>query len=143
MQRTERTAHGTTRAAPVLRLLVAVPLGVSAYLHFDIAQEPLASGGRLTLAGLFIAQAVIATLVGLWVLALGDRVAVAAGGVVALGSLVALVASVYVRIPAIGPFPVLYEPLWYGEKVVAAVAAAIATAAAFFTLARMRKAGSR
>lgn len=136
---TERTAQGDPRAAPVLRLLVAVPLGVSAYLHFDIAQGPVLNDGKVTLAGLFSAQAVIATLVGLWVLARGDRVAVAAGGVVALGSLVALVASVYVRIPAIGPFPVLYEPIWYDEKVVAAVAAAVAAAAAFFTLARLRK----
>ena len=34
--------------------------------------------------------------------------------------------STYVRLPQVGPFPVLYEPFWYADKVVAAVAAAVA-----------------
>lgn len=44
-----------------------------------------------------------------------------AAALVGLASLAALVGSVYVRIPSIGPLPGLYEPSWYLTKVAAAV----------------------
>ena len=47
----------------------------------------------------------------------------------------ALVLSTYVRLPSVGPFPVLYEPVWYADKVVAAVAAGVALLAALAGLA--------
>ena len=53
-----------------------------------------------------------------------------AAAVVAAASFLALVVSTYVQLPAFGPFPVLYEPVWYADKVVAAVAAAVALLAA-------------
>ena len=109
-----------------LRLLAAVALAVSAYLHVVLASGPWTSGGRVTLAGLFIAQAAVASLVALWVLLTGSRAAWVATAVVGSVSLVALVLSVYVQVPAVGPFPSMYEPFWYREKVVAAVAAALA-----------------
>ena len=84
------------------------------------------------------AQAVVAGLVALWVLVLGGRLAWLATFAVGLVSLVALVASVYVEIPAIGPFPTLYEPLWYSDKVLAAVSAAVATVVAAVALPRLR-----
>lgn len=56
---------------------------------------------------------------------------------VGLASLTALVLSVYVRIPSIGPFPVLYEPLWYAEKVAAAMAAGTAAVVALVALRRV------
>ncbi|MDP9406985.1 MAG: hypothetical protein M3P95_03605 [Actinomycetota bacterium] len=131
------------RSALVLRVLAAAALGVSAYLHIVLAQGPLVSGGQVTLAGLFLAQAVVAGLVALWVLVrpggLGWLAALAVGG----ASLAALVLSVYVRIPAVGPFPVLYEPQWYGDKVAAAVAAAVATVVAGVALLRRGAARGR
>jgi hypothetical protein len=47
----------------------------------------------------------------------------------------------YVDVPAIGPFPSLYEPVWFREKVVAAVAAAVGslTAALGYLSARRRR----
>lgn len=128
---------GATRMSPALRALIAMALGVSAYLHVDLAQGPLTTDGGITLAGLFIAQAVVAALAALWVLVRGDRLAVAAAGLVALSSLAALVLSVYVKVPSIGPLPVMYEPIWYAEKVTAAVAAAVAAVAAVVALARL------
>jgi hypothetical protein len=68
-----------------------------------------------------------------------ETLAVLAALAVAAGSLTALVLSVYVRIPSIGPFPVLYEPVWYADKVAAAVAAAVATVAALAVLALRRR----
>jgi hypothetical protein len=97
----------------------------------------------VTLSGLFIAQAVAATLVVLWVLARGTLVSWLAFGAVAAGSLAALVLSVYVRIPSVGPFPVIYEPLWYTDKYLAAAAAAVATLTALVALVRLRRPARR
>ena len=126
-------------AALVLRVLGGAALGVSALLHVVLAQGPLVSDGQVTLAGLFIAQAVVATLTALAVLLRGRRLAWIAAAVVGLGSLAALVLSVYVQIPAVGPFPTLYEPLWYGEKVLAAASAALAAVVAVVALRHARR----
>jgi hypothetical protein len=117
------------RSSLALRLAVAVALLVSAAVHVDLASSPLYAAGQLTLSALFLAQAVTAALVAGWVLVRPRRAAFAVAALVGLGSLLALVLSVYVRVPSFGPFPVLYEPYWYGPKVVAAVAAAVAAAA--------------
>ena len=60
-------------------------------------------------------------------------------GAVALGSLAALVLSVYVRIPAVGPFPELYEPIWYADKYLAAAAAAVAGVVALVAALSLRR----
>ena len=122
-----------------LRGLAAVALAVSAWVHVDLANGPLTSAEGITLAGLFVGQAVLVALAAVAVLATGSRLVWAGAGLVALASLLALVLSVYVAVPAIGPFPSVYEPLWYGAKVLAAAAAAVAVAAAAVALA----AGSR
>jgi hypothetical protein len=128
-----------------LRVVGAIALGYSAYLHLRIALErpPLFADGQVTLSGLFIAQAVAATVVVLWVLLRGDLIAWLAFGAVALGSLVALVASVYVQIPSVGPFPAIYEPVWYTDKNLAAVAAAVAALAALVAVVRLRRPARR
>ena len=122
-----------------LRWVTAIGLAVSAYLHWDLARSPYVADGQITLAGLFVAQAVVAALVAVWVAVRAETLAVLAALAVAAGSLTALVLSVYVRLPSFGPFPVLYEPLWYGDKVAAAVAAAVATLTALAALALRRR----
>ena len=129
------------RSGVVLRVLGTAALAVSAYVHVDIARGlPLFADGQITLMGLFIGQAVVAALVALWVLVRGDRLAWLAVAAVGLGSFAALVLSVYVQIPSIGPFPIIYEPLWYTDKVVAAVAAAAAALVAAVALAGLTRA---
>ncbi len=128
--------RSSARSALVLRVLAAAALGVSAYVHVVLAQGPLVSGGQLTLAALFLGQAVAAALAALAVLLLGNRLTWLLVAAVGLASLVALVLSVYVQIPAFGPFPSLYEPFWYADKVVAAVAAAVAAVVAVGVLVR-------
>ena len=122
-----------------LRWATAAALWVSAYLHWDLSASPYVADGQVTLSGLFLAQAAVAVLVAVWVALRAEPLALLAALAVAAGSLLALVLSVYVRLPSFGPFPVLYEPLWYGEKVAAAVAAAVATAAALAGLALGRR----
>ena len=132
--------HRPARTGAALRAVGALALGFSAYLHARIAAErpPLVDDGGVTLSGLFVAQAVAAALVVLWVLVRGDRLAWLAFGAVALGSLVALLLSVVVSIPAVGPLPAVYEPVWYPDKVLAAVAAGVATVVAAVALATTR-----
>jgi hypothetical protein len=120
----------------VVRVLTAVALAVSAYVHLDLSSSPYAAGGQLTLGALFLAQAVVAAVVALWVLVRPSRAAYAVAAVVAAASFLALVLSTYVRLPQVGPLPVLYEPVWYADKAVAAVAAGVALLAAVAGLAR-------
>ncbi len=128
------------RTGIVLRVLGVVALGVSAFVHIDIASSrPLVADGQITLMGLFMAQGVVAAIAALWVLVRGDTLAWLAVGAVGLASLAALVLSVYVKIPSIGPFPVIYEPIWYTDKYVAAVAAGAAALIALVTLASLRR----
>lgn len=128
------------RTGVVLRVLGAAALGVSAFVHIDIARGlPLFADGGITLMGLFMAQGVVAALAALWVLLRGDTLAWLAVGAVGLASLAALVLSVYVEIPSVGPFPVIYEPIWYTEKYVAAAAAGAAALIALVALASLRR----
>jgi NO-binding membrane sensor protein with MHYT domain len=142
---TDRPARRSTRTGMALRVIGALALGFSGYLHLRIALErpPLFADGQVTLSALFIAQAVAATVVVLWVLLRGDLLAWLAFGAVALGSLVALVASVYVRIPSVGPFPVIYEPFWYLDKNLSAIAAAIASLVALVAVLQLRRSARR
>ena len=119
-----------------VRLLTAAALAVSAYVHLDLSSSPWYAGGQLTLGALFLGQAVVAAVVALWVAVRPSRAAYVAAAVVAAASCAALVLSTYVRLPSVGPFPVLYEPVWYADKVVAAVAAGVALLAAAAGLAR-------
>lgn len=120
----------------LVRLLAAVALFVSAYVHLTLSSSPYVAAGELTLGALFLGQAVVAAGAGAWVLARPSRASYAVAAVVAAASLGALVLSTYARLPAPGPLPVLYEPFWYGEKAVAAVAAGVALLAAAAGLAR-------
>ena len=120
----------------LVRLLTAAALAVSAYVHLDLSSSPYYAGGQLTLGALFLAQAVVAAAVALWVAVRPSRPAYVAAAAVAVASFLALVLSTYVRLPTFGPFPVLYEPVWYADKVVAAVAAGVAALAATAGLVR-------
>ncbi len=109
-----------------LRLVVVAGLLVSAYLHVRLAPEFALVGETITEAHLFLAQAVVAGASAMWLLLRDTRPGWIVAAVVGLVSLGALVVTVYVPIPAFGPFPPLYEPIWYAEKALAAAAAAVA-----------------
>jgi len=135
------TTRQPVRTGMLLRVLGALTLGYSGWLHLRIAlnRPPLFADGQVTLSGLFIAQAVAAAVVVLWVLVRGDRLAWLAFGAVALGSLAALVLSLYVQTPWMEPSPVIYEPLWYAEKYLAAASAALASVIALVALAMLMR----
>lgn len=135
--------HGTRAASGVgvlLRVVGAASLGYSGYLHLRIALDrpPLVADGQVSLSGLFVAQAVAVALVVVWVLVRGSVLSWLAFGAVALGSAAALVLSVYVRIPPFGPFPEVYEPVWYLDKYLAGAAAVIAGVVALLAVLSLR-----
>jgi len=124
----------------VVRVLVAGALAVSGWIHLDLAATFDAIGSTITLGALFRVQGVAALLVAAWLL-VQRRSAWPELSALALGaaSAAAVVLSVYVRLPAIGPFPEVYEPVWYEEKVASAVTAAVAAAGAAALLVRRRR----
>ena len=134
------TRPGARRTGLPLRVLGAVALGVSAVVHLRLALDrpPLVGDGQLTLSGLFLAQGVAAALASLWVLVRGDRPAWLVHGLVAAASLAAVLVGTYVDVTPPSFLPPLYEPVWYPDKVVSAVTAALATALAVVALLRLR-----
>lgn len=120
-----------TRSLWVLRTGVAVSLVVSSVIHVQLAPGyQQAAPGGIGQGTLFLVQAGAAALAAVFVLLRGSRVAFAAAAVVALSSLAAVILYRYVQVPAVGPLPSMYEPVWYTAKTVTAVAEAAAGALA-------------
>ena len=103
-----------------IRLLGTACLAISAYTHLHLA--PVYDfGPPITLGQLFVAQGVISGVLGLWLLVRNDRLAWLLAGALMVASAAAVLVSARAQIPAFGPLPGIYEPVWYPEKVVSAV----------------------
>ncbi|GAB3078060.1 hypothetical protein [Pedococcus soli] len=133
-------ARGAT--AWMLRVLVAAALVVDAVVHLRLAggyQQSAPSG--IGAGNLFRIEAAAAVVVALWVLWRGSGKAFLAAFVVGLSAVVAVVLYRYLNIPAIGPLPAMYEPVWFAEKTLSAVAEGVAAAGALVALSLMRSHG--
>lgn len=107
----------------VLRVLVAAALVIDAVVHWQLAPGyQLAAPAGIGQGTLFRLEAVAAVLVGLYVLVRGSRPAYAAALVVAASAFIAVLLYRYVDIPALGPIPAMYEPVWFFGKSLSAVA---------------------
>jgi hypothetical protein len=127
-----RALAGDRRLADVARRgLTAVGLLIDAVLHLQLAANyQLAAPGGIGQGNLFRIEAAFALLALLLVLWQGSRTAYVAAFLVAAGGLAALLAYRYYQVPAFGPIPAIYEPVWSFEKTLIAVAETAATAAA-------------
>lgn len=106
-----------------LRVLTALALFIDAGVHIYLAPGyQAASPGGIGQGNLFYLESAAAVLAALWVLFRGSRASFALALVVALSAFVAVVLYRYVDIPAFGPFPAMYEPVWFLEKSLSAVA---------------------
>ncbi|MFI8484097.1 hypothetical protein [Streptomyces rubrogriseus] len=126
-----------------VRVLAAAGLAVDAYLHAHLADryDAIASSvvGQGTLFRLEAALAALAALLVLvWRRLPGDLFA----ALVAVGGLALLLVYRYVDVGELGPVPDMYEPVWYGQKEVTAVAQAVA-ALATLSLLLLRPRGGR
>jgi hypothetical protein len=85
---------------------------------------------------LFRLEAALAVLAAVGVLVWGNRRTYLLALVVAVSALFAVLLTRYVQVPAVGPLPSMYEPVWFFEKSLSAGAealAALAAVAAFVT----------
>lgn len=126
----------------LLRVLVVAALVVTAVIHLQLApgyqQVPHDGIGQGTL---FQVQAVASLAAALYVLVRGTRPAYLVAAVTALSALAAVLITRYVPLPAIGPLPAMYEPVWYPAKTLSAAAEAMAVSlacVAYLLLSRAR-----
>ena len=106
-----------------LRVLTALALFIDAGVHVYLAPGyQAASPGGIGQGNLFLLESAAAVLAALWVLIRGSRASFALALAVALSAFVAVVLYRYVDIPALGPIPAMYEPVWFFEKSLSAVA---------------------
>jgi len=118
-----KSPHGALDV--VLRLLVAGALAIDAIVHLQLASYyQLAVPAGIGQGNLFRIEAAAAILTGLYVLVRGSRPAYAAAVIVAGGGVFVVLLYRYVNVPAFGPIPAMYEPVWYFEKSLSAVAEA-------------------
>ena len=125
-----RVDRRASRMRPVelgLRVLVAAGLAIQAVTHLRLARSygfaaPDGIGGD----NLFRIEAVAAIIAAVYLLARGSRLAYLVAAAVALGGLFAVVLYRYVDVPALGPMPSMYEPIWYFEKTLSAIAEGVA-----------------
>jgi hypothetical protein len=137
---TSTSSTRPTRTTPrtwswVLRAVIAAGLVVDAVVHLRLASEyqlafPQGIGGGT----LFRVEAAIAIAAAVGVLVRADRRTLLFAFVVAASAFVAVVVTRYVEVPALGPLPSMYEPLWFFEKSLSAVAEGLAATAALAAL---------
>ncbi len=119
----------------LLRITTAAALGVDALVHLRLApgyQQAAPQG--IGAGNLFRVEALLAVVVAAWVLVRGDRRAYLGAFVVGASALAAVLLYRYADVPAWGPLPAMYEPVWFGQKVLTAVAEAVAVVAALVAL---------
>lgn len=122
------------------RIWTAVALWINAYIHFvlaipfDSVVGPLISQGNL-----FRIQAVVNIVAGILILVLPRWWSGLFAAAVGAGGLLLLVLSVYIPLDlsTLG-LPVIFEPIWYQDKIVAAVTQAFAVIGGLIVAARTR-----
>jgi len=105
-----------------LRVATAAGLAIDAYVHFDLAALYAEAGGAINEGVLFRVEAAVALVAAVAVMAIGRRVGYLAALAVAGSALAAMLVSRYVDLGQLGPFPDLYDPVWFPEKLLAAFA---------------------
>src|SRR5258705_121773 len=100
----------------VLRVVAVGGLAVDVLVHATLESQYAGLGNTITQGRLFGAEAVVAGLVGLWLLLTGSKWAWLAALLVGASALGAVLLYRYVDVGALGPLPNMYEPAWYFRK---------------------------
>ena len=135
MTHTQATAapsqRSTSPLAWVLTAVVVVGLAIDAVVHVRLAPNyELAFPGGIGGGTLFYFQAGLAAVAAAAVLLWRRWPSYVFAFLVAASAFAAVVLSRYVELPAVGPIPAMYEPLWFFEKALSAVAEGAAALAA-------------
>ncbi len=123
-----------------LVVVTVVGLAVDAYVHWSLASTYDAVQATVSQGQLFRVEAVTAVVAALLLLLRPGRLTAAFAALVAGGGLAALLTYRYVDVGQLGPFPDMFEPLWYAKKNWTAIAQAAATVTALLLV--MMGAGS-
>ena len=111
-----------------LRMVTAGALVVDAVVHLQLATRyDVNTAGALSQGDLFRLEAVVALLAAVLVVATGRWAAWLLALVVAGSAFGAVMLYGFVDVGSLGPLPDMYEPVWYGQKLVVAVAEAVGT----------------
>lgn len=100
-------------------------LACDAYVHFDLATSFDANIATISQGMIFRLDALLAALAALAVLLSRRWVAAFGAVLVAGGALTAVLLYTYVNLGTLGPLPNMYEPVWYPEKTLSAIAEAV------------------
>jgi len=139
----ERTAvrrrQGSKPTRRILTLITAAGLGVDAYVHWQLAPgfDTLtgAASPHFSQGQLFRLEAVLALIAVLLVLLLTrNRLGALVAFLIAAGGLGALLLYAFFDVGGFGPLPDMYDPIWYTEKTISAVAEAVAAVGALCLL---------
>jgi hypothetical protein len=126
----------------VLRVLTSLALLVDAGVHIHLAPGyQAATPAGIGQGSLFLLESAAAVLAALYVLIRGSRASYALALAVALSAFAAVVLYRYVDVPAFGPFPAMYDPVWFFEKSLSAAAEGAASLLAGIGLARLSPRG--
>lgn len=125
------SVRGGLAARVVLTVLAVAGLALDAYVHFDLASGyDAVRTSTLSQTELFRVEGVAATVAALALLVRPGRFSAVFAFLVAAGGLTAVLVYRYVDVGALGPFPSMYEPIWYPEKTASAYGEAVGAAAA-------------
>ena len=121
----------------LLAFVVATGLGVDAYVHWHLAPgfdgiQGLASP-HISQGELFRLESVLAVVAMLLVLP-RHRLGAVVAFLIAAGGLGAVLLYGYFDIGGFGPVPDMYDPIWYPEKTISAIAEGVAALGAFCLL---------
>lgn len=134
--RWRRAASRATRM--LLALVVAAGLGVDAYVHWDLAPGFDGIAGtaspHISQGALFRLETALALMAMLLVLLPRRRLGAVVAFLVAAGGLGAVLLSGYVDVGGFGPLPNMYDPIWYPEKTISAIAELVAAVGALALL---------
>lgn len=124
-------------AVAAARLIAVAGLSIDAYVHLDLASTYAEAQAPVNEGILFRAEAVLALLTALALITSARRLPFVLGLAVSASAFTLMLVSRYVDLGPIGPFPNLYDPVWFPEKLWAAggeAAAAIASVAGILLL---------
>jgi len=125
-----------------MRLIAVAGLVIDAYVHLDLASTYAEAQATINEGVLFRAEAVLALITVIALTISRSRLPFVLALAVSAGALTLILVSRYVDIGPIGPFPSLYDPVWYPEKLWAAggeAGAAVASVAGILLLGIRRR----
>jgi hypothetical protein len=107
-------------AAAAARLIAVAGLAIDAYVHLNLASTYSEAQAPINEGVLFRAEAVLALITVIALTISRRRLPFVLGLAVSASALTLILVTRYVDIGPLGPFPNLYDPVWYPEKLWAA-----------------------